>query len=285
MKKTNCVPGEGNSLFKNKKTDGILRSETYLSPDYVPDQPIGRKKEIKQIADSVRPLTRNKQPENLLLHGPAGVGKTTCTKHVLRNLETETRVETIHLNCWKYDTVSSLLTQITIELGYPTPRKGISKDELLQKIQELLHKKDSVAIALDEFDKLEKPGEALYHLKEVSKKQEKSKIGFIMISNQEINKIINEERTKSRLNHKQIKFGSYNTQQLTKILQKRVEQAFKPGSIEKSQTKKIAEEVAQKNGDCRLALKILLTAARKTDRNQQNKMKDQILKKTLQENL
>ena len=72
---------------KSTNSKGVLRSETYLNTGYHPDEPVGRDAEVKQIADAVRPLTRRKNPENLLVHGPAGVGKTTCVKHVFDRLE------------------------------------------------------------------------------------------------------------------------------------------------------------------------------------------------------
>jgi cell division control protein 6 len=79
-------------------------------------EPVGRQHEIEQIADAVRPLAQGQEADNLLVYGPAGTGKTTCINHVFTKLEDQTRVRTVTINCWKYNTRSSLLRQLLIEL-------------------------------------------------------------------------------------------------------------------------------------------------------------------------
>jgi len=101
----------------NKTTSsngGVLRSETYLTTDYEPEEPIARNGEIGKIADAVRPLAKRRKPDNLLVYGPAGVGKTTCVKYVFDRLEEEAGVKSVYINCWQYNTRSSLLTELLI---------------------------------------------------------------------------------------------------------------------------------------------------------------------------
>ena len=52
---------------------------------------------------------------------------------------------------------------------------------------------------------------------------------------------------------------------LANILESRVEQAYRPGSVPDAVIQEIAEQVAEENGDCRQALEILLRAGRKVD--------------------
>jgi cell division control protein 6 len=126
----------------------LFRSETALTTGHTPDQPAGRETKAARIADAVRPLTRRQPPENLLIYGPAGVGKTTFVNHVLANLATETRVTTAAINCWRYNTRSALLTELLIQLGYPAPRKGRPVDTLLATLQEWLDKHQGAAVVL-----------------------------------------------------------------------------------------------------------------------------------------
>lgn len=60
---------------KSTKRGGVLRSETYLTPDHVPDELVGRNAEIERIAEAISPLMKRRKPENLLVYGLAGVGK------------------------------------------------------------------------------------------------------------------------------------------------------------------------------------------------------------------
>ncbi|ELZ80152.1 Orc1-type DNA replication protein [Haloferax gibbonsii ATCC 33959] len=259
---------------RNKKDNGILRSETYLTADHQPDKPIEREYELRRIADAVRPLTHRKTGENLLIHGPSGVGKSTLVQHVFGQLEQETRVKPVYINCWQYNTRPSLLTELLIQLGYPAPRKGKPVDELLSKIREWLDKNYSVAIALDEFDQLKDGTEVIYDL-QLLNEQAAHKIGIIMVSNQHPSQIHLDPRSQSRLSCQTLQYKPYNQNQLENILQKRVEQAFRPGSVSQEVIEQIARNVAETSGDCRQALHTLLQAGRKADREGDLKLNNQ----------
>ncbi|RCU47017.1 AAA family ATPase [Haloplanus salinus] len=256
---------------KSKKRGGVLRSEAYLTPDHVPDEPVGRDREIERIAEAVRPLTKRRKPENLLVYGPAGVGKTTCVKHVFQRMEEQTTAKAVYINAWQYNTRPSLLTELLIQLGYPAPRKGKPVDELLSKIREWLDKNRGVAVAIDEFDQLQEKTEVVYDLQIVNEEADSS-LGVVMVSNQPPERVQLDPRSQSRLNCQTLRFNSYNAPQLQKILEKRVEQAFRPGTVSDEVIEEIAEQVADKDGDCRKALSILLRAGRKADQQGSNKI-------------
>jgi cell division control protein 6 len=74
------------------------------------------------------------------------------------------------------------------------------------------------------------------------------------------------------LNCQTLQFNSYNAPQLEEILSKRVEQAFKPGTVADDVIEEIAEQVAENSGDCRVALETLLRAGRKADSEDQSKL-------------
>ena len=254
-------------MFEQSNTGrGVLRSETYLSSDYVPEKPMGREQEIERIVEAIQPLTRSRTPENLLVYGPAGVGKTTCTQHVFQRLEEETTAKAVYINCWQYNTRPSLLTELLIQLGYPAPRKGKPVDELLSKLQEWLDKNQGFAVALDEFDQLDDRTEVIYDLQILNQEAE-NKVGVVMVSNQHPRQIDLDPRSQSRLNCQTLEFQSYTAPQLEEILQRRVEQAFRPGTVPDEVVESIAERVAEESGDCREALNLLLRAGRKADRS------------------
>ena len=253
-------------MFDSKQQDGrgILRSETYLDTGFQPEKPVGRRSEIDRIVEAVKPVTRRQSPENLLVYGPAGIGKTTCVRHVFDRMEEETTSKAVYINCWQYNTRPSLLTELLIQLGYPAPRKGKPVDELLGKVREWLNKNRGVAVALDEFDQLEDRTEVIYDLQMLNEDSE-NQLGVVMVSNQHPTTIELDPRSRSRLNCQKLEFNSYNTAQLEQILDKRVEQAFRPGSVPDRTIAKIAEQVAENSGDCRQALSSLLQAARKAE--------------------
>jgi len=253
------------------RSKGVLRSETYLTSSYHPEEPVGRENEIERLVEAVRPLTRRHDPDNLLIYGPAGVGKTTCVRHVTQNLESQASVNSVYINCWQYNTRPSLLTELLIQLGYPAPRKGKPIDELLSKIREWLDKNRGVVVALDEFDQLEDQTEVIYDLQMVHEEADNS-LGLLMVSNKDPRQIKLDPRSQSRLNCKTLEFQSYNAPQLENILEKRVRQAFRPGTVPSEAIEKIAEKVAESSGDCRQALNLLLNAGRKADQRGDSKI-------------
>jgi len=263
-------------MFDNATSSGsgIIRKEAYLTTDYEPQEPVGRDTEIDRIADGVRPLSRRRTPENLLVYGPAGVGKTTCVKHVLDNLDENTSVKTIYINRWQY-TRSSLLTELLIELGYPAPRKGKPVDELLSKISEWLDKNRGVAVALDEFDQLDDQTEVIYDLQMLNEEAD-NPLGLLMVSNRHPRAVKLDPRSQSRLNCQTLEFQPYNTPQLIDILEKRVEKAFRPGTVPDEVIEEIAEYVADNSGDCREALKILLRLGRDVDTRGHRKVESNV---------
>jgi len=260
-------------LFENnsRSDDTVLRSENYLNADYVPEEPVGREAEIERIADAVRPVSHRKQGDNLLIYGPAGVGKTTCVRYVLNQLDDNTRVKPVYINCWQYNTRSSLLTEILIQLGYPAPRKGKPIDELLSKAREWVDRNRGVIITLDEFDQLDEKTETVYDIQLLNEEAENA-AGLLMISNQQPSALQLDPRSQSRLNCQTLQFKPYTTPQLVEILGKRVEQAFRPGTVPDEVIESIAEQVAKENGDCRKALKTLLRAGRKAYQEGQSEL-------------
>jgi cell division control protein 6 len=252
-------------MFESQKGGGgVLRSEQYLDTGYQPEKPVGRESEIDRIAEAVKPLTHRRSPENLLVYGPAGVGKTTCTRYVFDRLEEETSSKAVYINAWQYNTRPSLLTELLIQLGYPAPRKGKPVDELLSKLREWLDKNRGVAVAIDEFDQLEEKTEVIYDLQMLNEEAENS-LGLVMVSNKSPTQVQLDPRSQSRLNCQTLQFNPYTAPQLEDILQKRVEQAFRPGSVDDNVLEKIAEYIAENSGDCREALRLLLRAGREAE--------------------
>lgn len=168
-------------------------------------------------------------------------------------LEEETRVKAVCINCWQYNTRPSLLTELLIQLGYPAPRKGIPVDELLSKLREWLDKNRGVAVALDEVDQLDAKTQVLYDLQLVNE-EATNPLGLVLVSNRPPSRIELDPRSRSRLSCHPLQFTSYTKDQLQEILEQRVEQAFRPGAVADGVVEQIAEAVAADNGDCRQAI-------------------------------
>lgn len=217
-------------------------------------------------------MMNGRSPEHLLVHGPVGVGKTLCIDHILDQLADE-GVKTVMINCWKYNSRPSLLTEFLIQLGYPAPRKGRPTDELLTRLREWLDKNRSIAVAFDEFDKLDDRAEVVYDLHTLNEEAE-NQLGIVMISNQEPDRIQLEPRSRSRVSYRTLEFEPYTQQQLTAILEDRVGRAFKSGSVPDEVLRTVAERVAEGGGDCRQALSAVLRGGRRADRENASRLEE-----------
>lgn len=254
-------------MFDAQQTEGkVLRSEESLTVRHSPKVPVGRDRELRRIADAVRPVTMGRPPENLLIHGPAGVGKTTCVLHVLDRLNSEGGVDSAHINSWRYNTRPSVLTQILIELGRPVPRKGKPVDEVVERLVELLDGVRGAVVALDEFDQLQNQTEVIYDLVHAGR-ESGGGFGLLMVSNKHPTTIELDPRSESRLSCRTLEFRPYTHEELVAILRERAENAVKPGCIEDGVIERIAAEAASDGGDCRQALNLFLRAARTAEQD------------------
>jgi cell division control protein 6 len=231
----------------NQTRSGLFQSEAPLTTGYTPPHPVNREQERDRLNDAVRPLAYGRQPENLLLYGPAGTGKTLLVEHVLRDLNEETRVATAQINCWQYNTRPALLTELLIQLGYPAPRKGKPVDALVTKLQEWLDKQHSTVVALDEFDQLTDQATVVYDLQEVSAAAEHP-LGLLLISNQPPGYLGMDPRSQSRLSYRTLEVQPYTKQALIEIPHQRVDDAFHPETIMDYVINQAAATVAAKNG-------------------------------------
>lgn len=250
-----------------ERTNHLFTSEPCLSTSYTPATVVGRETEIQALEAALAPLTRRRAPENVVVYGPAGVGKTTTVNYVCTRLEEESRARAVQINCWQYNTRSSLLSQLLIELDYPAPRKGKPIDELLRQFREWMAKHQCVAVVLDEFDRHQAQTDIIYDLHHVSTAVD-NEIGVILISNKPPSEIHLDSRSRSRLNYRPVYFDRYDADELYAILQDRAETAFRSDAVTDKAVARIADRVADTSGDCRHAIELLHRAGRIAEREQ-----------------
>ncbi|MEM4662714.1 MAG: AAA family ATPase [Candidatus Diapherotrites archaeon] len=245
----------------------ILKDERFLYPDYIPERLPFRDFQINEIVDALKPVLRGAKPHNLFLFGPTGTGKTVTARFVLKELESySSKAKGIYVNCFEFHTRNAVLNKLCISAGNPVPRRGLAADELYSEfIQTIKTKKIIPIVVFDEADRLIKEktsSQLLYDLLRVDEQHGPLHIGIILISNFPDVLSLLDQRVYSSLSAKSVEFQRYTPEQLKQILEDRAKNAFFENALEKDVINLAAAYGAKCNGDARVAIEVLLFAAR-----------------------
>lgn len=230
---------EGNTIFADEKA--LLSGRRILAKC--------RENEIASLANAVRPLVERKAGFRLFVFGPQGSGKTMSSKYVLENLVKNTSTIGAYVNCWHCSTAMSVYHSIVKSAGWFVPRRGVAKDEVFEKILQILEKENkSILLVLDNLDGLyfHKDKHSLDILSELSKNR---LIGMICISSN--------PQLMDKDSFSELEFKPYDFDDLVTILRHKADQALKPKSWNDEILLFCAKKAEEKGGSARLALELL----------------------------
>jgi cell division control protein 6 len=258
----------------------IFKNEEALSSEYLPELLPHREQQIKQLANNLLPAAKGRKPQNTFLFGSPGIGKTATVKYVFREFEEYSGIKTFYINCWDYKTAHAILAKIAVDLGFLAMRKGMGKDEILEKIIEACKKtRKSLIVCLDEVDQLVfTEEEALYDLLRINQYIE-NPVGLVFVSNNPYVFMNVDPRIRSSLDIESIEFKPYSLEEMKDILQERIKLAFT--AVEEGVLLLAANAAVNKGGDVRVGLECLLKAGRLAEQENANKVKVEHIKKIL----
>lgn len=266
-----------NVFAGEKKLNELLKDERALYAEFLPEKLPCRENEINEIVFALQPVAKACKPRNLFLFGAPGTGKTAVVKFVLNQLQDFTgRAKGILINCFEFNSRHAVLSEIALRLGSAVPRRGVSVDETFASIiEELLAKKISPIIVLDEADQLlaQKEGSTLLYELLRLPSEKNILLGLIVVSNNPELVMGLDERVRSSLNPQQLLFEKYLPVQLKQILSERCELAFLPNAVEKDVIALAAAHAAKLGGDARIAIDSLLQAGRLAEKQNSQKVK------------
>ena len=178
-------------------------------------------------------------------------------------------VETTYVNCWRNYTRFRTLYQILDDLGATIDihRQSTPHDELVDRLQQYDGRR--TVVILDEVDQLEDPS-IIYNLHSLPQ------FALICIANAEEELFSRvDDRLVSRLRSSEhVRMDKYHDEQLYDILQARTKWGLDEDIITNEQLYRIADAAA---GDARLAIGILRTAASTAERENHERITDDIL--------
>jgi len=247
----------------------IFANKDLLKIGHVPDADriVGRHEEISKLAKRLNGAVHGYSPENVMIYGKTGTGKSLVSKHVCQRAQNAAQdgveIGTAYIDCAEDNTETQAISSLAAKLndesstGISVPHTGLSTSKYYKLLWKTLDAQfDSVIIILDEIDLMNDDSV----LMKLSRAEEAGKIdcsvGVIAISNK-IQYVDNvNERVKSSFQHKELFFKPYDANQLREIMFNR-EDAFQDGVLSKDVIPLSAAFAAQEHGDARKAIDIL----------------------------
>lgn len=273
------IMGTG-SIFDQytKKRKIITKNKKVLQTTYVPNVLPHRVEQIDRVAAITSAALNGDKPSNIMIYGKTGTGKTAVLNFIGNELkkadENEEVCKYIYVNCEVVDTPYSVLynigNQIIIEDNRRIPFTGWSFEKVYSEIVNYLNTMNKVfLVVLDEVDKLiDKKGDnVFYFLAKINENLESSKVSLIGISNNMNFMSLLEPKARSRMGGESIIFPPYTKDELEDILCERVKEAFDDNVIDESVVSYCSAIAAKADGDARVAIDLLKTAADIAERN------------------
>lgn len=276
----------GDPLFAHQ--DPIFARKELLHVGHVPEENriVGRDTEIESVAEEIGAVVREDPPNNVMIYGKTGTGKSLVSRHVAGRAKSAARsngvrCNVVYVDCSEADTETRATRQIAMTLQRSTsyeqkiPHRGVGTMEYYQHIWRILDEHfDAVLLILDEIDKLANSN----ILMQMSRAQEAGKtscyIGIIGISNKIQYKDSLDERIDSSFGHRELFFHPYDATQLQDIMRNRTD-AFQPGVLAAGAIELCAALAAKKHGDARKAIDILKEAGELARRSEDAKITDE----------
>ncbi|MDS0300252.1 orc1/cdc6 family replication initiation protein [Halogeometricum sp. S1BR25-6] len=255
-------------------TDTIFDEKQVLTENYQPEEILERDEEIEEYRFALQDVLFGRDPENIMLYGKAGLGKTAVTKYMMTALRDEVTNRdsadelTVHeLNCngkTLFMVVRTLVNDLLPDHASPFPKRGLGTGDAFEELYKRLDRVGGTHLMVfDEIDHLDDANTLLYEIPRAKSNGHiaRSKIGVIGISNNYTFRRSLSPKVKDTLMETEISFSPYDATELQTILSTRAARAFVEGACDESAINLAAAIAARDMGNARQAIDLLRTGA------------------------
>lgn len=245
----------------------IIRSEAF-SPDFIPPSLPHRDEQLRQLTAYMRGFIDapgSFYPRSILI-GRQGSGKTVTLRAFGSSVKPPIRFA--YVSCFINRTFTAIVNSLAQQLRIAVPKRGLSRDELVNVFLEQMREKDIYAIiALDDVFNLTPDAVSVFiRMGLETDKLGAHRIGLVLVSHTADFIDALDPSTRGILGKPIIRFPPYSRDQILDILKQRAEIALAPGSYDEDVLSMIADITgadgeAANRGDARVALDILYRAA------------------------
>lgn len=264
----------------------LLKNRTILHFTYIPTEILHRDIEQEMVTQTLLPILKQSRPSNLLIYGKPGTGKTLVVRKILLKIQKRVEksnfpIKLTYTNSKEETTLYGLLVSFGRQLGLSDkelPSTGLAISEVFRRIlQTIDNHKTNVIFVIDEIDYLahliSKTGkDILYQLTRANERLSHGTLTLVGISNDLTFKENLDPRVISTLGEEEVIFTNYTVEQINKILEQRIPEAFADGVVDKAALNLCAAMAGQEHGDARRAIDLLRVAGEIAERQQDEKV-------------
>ena len=272
-------------------TETIFADKEVLSESHQPETILERDEEIEEYRYALQDILFGREPENIMLYGKAGLGKTAVTTYMMDALsdEVETRTEAddlyIHrINCngkTLFMVVRRLVNTLLPADASPFPKRGLGTGDAFDELYQQLDRVGGTHLMVfDEIDHLDKVDTLLYELPRARSNDRitNARIGIIGISNNYTFRKSLSSKVKDTLMETEIAFSPYDASELQTILADRADRAFVDDGCDQSAIAMAAAISAQDMGNARQAIDLLRVGGEVAEREDDSCVTDEHIK-------
>ena len=281
---TDQLTSEYHTVFKDKD---LIEPDTIVDEDRI----VGRDEQLSKVINIIKPGLYGDHPEDMLLRGPSGTGKTliagtVATKAIKIGQDNDIQMEFVEVNGKHKKSEHEAIHQIAHEfesclgLDY-TSKNGVSTSSRYDRLFEIVDAHLDIGIViLDELDLLtgdsrnrnEVPAfsDILYKLSRAKRIGKMDSSFTIIVTTNSPNSLMNglNSRTASTFNPTEVTFADYNATELQEILKHRRD-AFYEDALDDDVIPYTAAIAAQGEGDARFAIDLLREAGNIANRREE----------------